>query len=79
MHNTMYLSGLESVWESVSVFVSVGGNKPLEIRIYLHLAKANASKSDVHSHRAKTERKWKSLSLGMCKSISFLSASVNIP
>ena len=26
----MYLSGLESVWESVSVSVSVGGNEPLE-------------------------------------------------
>ena len=29
MQNTMYLSGLESVWESVSVSVSVGGNEPL--------------------------------------------------
>ena len=29
VHNTMYLSGLESIWESVSVSVSVGGNKPL--------------------------------------------------
>ena len=28
VHNTRYLLGLESVWESVSVSVSVGGNEP---------------------------------------------------